>query len=114
MNSYTTFCEWNYVGEDSFEHCYLRPSTPEDIDYDGYNMIGGAGREGFDLTVHNSLEDALLKCNYNPAAINYCDLSDEDFNKVLDILSDYSWTYEGGLVRNEQGIKSLWNINKNK
>lgn len=114
MSKYTTFCEWNYVGEDSFEHCYLRPSTPEDIEQGDYNMIGKAGMEGFDLRIHDSLEAALLNCGFNPAAIDYERISEIDFQNVKDILKDYSWTYERGLVRNEQGIKSLWNIDKNK
>ena len=95
---YARFIEWDYnLGEDSYERCFIAPASQEDIDNDGFNFIGGAGSNGAELEVFDTLEKAILSSSFNPFKINYSELSEEELKEKDKVLSKIIWDPEDGV-----------------
>ena len=95
---YVRFIEWDYnLGEDSYERCFIAPASQEDIDNDGFNFIGGAGSNGAELEVFDTLEKAILSSSFNPFKINYSELSEEELKEKDKILSKIIWDLKDGV-----------------
>lgn len=104
MRKFSVFVEWNYRGapEEQFEHCYIAPATPEDEERDGDNCITGKGVDGYELSVHTSLREAILNANYNPFKIQFDGLTEDEIKEKDELLSNYTWTYEHGLQKKSE------------
>ena len=96
---YATCIKWghNEFGE-YYDKCFISYSTPEVEKYDGFNMVGRGGDDGIEYTVSDTLEEALVTCNYNPNYITF-DISEEDLKLKDQILKKYMWDKEKGLVK---------------
>ena len=92
-------CEWNYRGspEEQFEHCCIAPSSKEDEEYDGDNCVGGAGYNGYRFDIYPSLKEAIINAGYNPFAIDFIDLTNEEEKFKDDLLAKCTWTPENGI-----------------
>lgn len=98
-NKYFTYTEYGCHPEEGYYcNCIIRCATPDDEEYDGYNVVGRGGDEGFDMFISNSLEDAIINAYFNPEFIQF-DLNDEDMKLKDQILTQYMWDKEKGLVR---------------
>ena len=96
---YFTYTEYGYHSEEGYYcNCIVRYATPDDEEYDGYNMVGRGGNEGFDMFISNSLEDSIVNAHFNPDAIQF-ELTNDDMKLKDSILSKYRWDREKGLVR---------------
>ena len=97
---YVRFIEWDYnLGEDSYERCFIAPASQEDIDNDGFNFIGGAGSNGAELEVFDTLEKAILSSSFNPFKADYSELSKEEIDERDRILSTIKWDSKKGIVK---------------
>ena len=96
---YFTYTEYGcHPEEGRYCNCTIRYATKDDEEYDGYNMVGRGGDEGFDMFISNNLEDAIINAHFNPQMIEF-DLSDEDIKLKDQILTQYVWDKEKGLVK---------------
>lgn len=96
---YFTYTEYGCHSEEGYYcNCIVRYATPDDEEYDGFNMVGRGGDEGFDMFISNSLEDAIVNAHFNPDAIQF-ELTNDDMKLKDSILSKYRWDREKGLVR---------------
>ena len=100
---YFTYTEYGCHPEDNgyYCNCIVRYATPDDEEYDGYNMVGRGGDEGFDMFISDSLEDAIINSHFNPDAIQF-ELNDDDMKLKDQILSKYRWDREKGLVKKQK------------
>ena len=97
---YVRFIEWDYgLGNDSYEKCFIAPASQEDIDNDGFNFIGGAGSNGAELEVFDTLEKAILSSSFNPFVATYSGLSKEEMDERDRILSTIKWDNERGVIK---------------
>ena len=96
---YVVFEEWSYV-EPFYERCIIRKATKDDKEWDGWNFVSGAGRDGARINIYNGLEKAIIRSGYNPYHIQF----DPDINKtqISKILSKYVWNQQIGLVKKEK------------
>ena len=95
---YVRFIEWDYnLGEDSYERCFITPASQEDIDNDGFNFVGGAGSNGAELEVFDTLEKAILSSSFNPFKADYSGLSKEEIDERDKVLSKIIWDPEDGV-----------------
>ena len=95
---YITYAEYGYHPEEGhYCNCTIRYATPDDEEYDGYNMVGRGGDEGFDMFISNTLEDAIINSHFNPDAIQF-KLTQDDMKLKDEILSKYVWDREKGLI----------------
>ena len=96
---YFTYTEYGCHPEEGYYcNCIVRYATSEDEEYDGFNMVGRGGNEGFDMFISNSLEDAIVNAHFNPDAIQF-ELTNGDMKLKDSILSKYMWDREKGLVK---------------
>ena len=100
---YFTYIEYGYHSEDNgyYCNCIIRYATPGDEEYDGYNMVGRGGNEGFNMFISNNLEDAIVNAHFNPDAIQF-ELTENNMLLKDEILSKYVWDKEKGLIRKEE------------
>lgn len=96
---YVVFEEWSYV-EPFYERCIIRKATKDDEEWDGWNFVSGAGRDGAKFDIYNSLEEAIVKSGYNPEHITFDQSLNK--NKITKILNKYNWNQEIGLVKKEK------------
>lgn len=97
-DKYAVYVEWNYAPtkEDSFERCCIYHPNDEALQYDGDNMIGHHGNEGFNFDVYDTLEDAMINSGFNPIHIDFQDI---DAKEITDVLSHYMWLEDVGYVK---------------
>lgn len=96
---YFTYTEYGCHPEEGYYcNCIVRYATPDDEEYDGYNVVGRGGNEGFDMFISNTLEDAIVNAHFNPDAIQF-ELTNDDMKLKDKILSKYRWDKEKGLVK---------------
>jgi hypothetical protein len=69
--------DWNYRGspEEQYEDCLIQPLTPELEEYDGYNVVGGAGADGVECKTYSNLEQAIVGSNFKPQYIKFSGLT---------------------------------------
>ena len=96
-------CEWNYRGspEEQFEHCCISPSSKEAEEYDGDNCISGTGYDEYRFDIYPSLKEAIANAGFNPFAIDFFDLTNEEKNFKDDFLAKCTWTSKDGLKISE-------------
>ena len=101
MKRYFVCIEWGFYPDgDCYDNCFISYATPENEEYNGFNIIGHGGDEGLEYFIANTLEEVLIQCKYNPGYISF-DLSDEDMKLKDQILNKYMWDKEKGLVKKE-------------
>lgn len=90
---YTIIIHCVYSGpvEERYEKCIIRPTTYDDIEHDGMNFVSGAGRETYDFYIVNGLEEAILSTHFNPAAIEFRDLNEDEITQKDEIIAKYGW-----------------------
>lgn len=89
---YCVYNEWSYP--QNKDKCIIYLAKKEDECYDGQNMYSRLG--GFDFSIYDSLEEAILNSHYNPKYIEFKDLSDKELTEKDKILEKYIWTCENG------------------
>ena len=57
---YVVFEEWSYV-EPFYERCIIRKATKDDEEWDGWNFVSSAGRDGAKFDIYNSLEEFYIE-----------------------------------------------------
>lgn len=100
-NKYVVYGEWHYAGDESegFENCIIHPATKESEEYNGMNVIGRGGDEGFTFDIYETLEDAIKNSGFNPESIKFENLSIQDLEMKDLILNKYNWNNETGLIK---------------
>lgn len=90
---------WNYRGapEEQYERCSISPLPSELKDYKGDGSMNSYS--GFDCFVRDSLEEAIVTAHFNPEAIKFSGLNEEELKQKDEILSRYTWSYEHGLQK---------------
>ena len=69
---YFTYTEYGcHPEEGHYCNCTIRYATKDDEEYNGYNMVGRGGDEGFDMFISDNLEDAIINAHFNPNAIKF-------------------------------------------
>ena len=93
------FSEWSYQGkpEEHYEHCFIAPTTEEQEQYDGDNCVGCGGREGYEFGVYPSLREAIINAHFDPSAIQFKDLTEEEQKAKDELLAKCTWSYKDGL-----------------
>ena len=105
---YFTYTEYGCHPEEGYYcNCVVRYAMPGDEEYDGYNMVGRGGDEGFDMFISNNLEDAIINAHFNPEFIQF-ELTQDDMKLKDEILSKYAWDREKGLVKIKIDINALF------
>lgn len=96
---YGVYVEWSYL-EPQYENCSIGIVSKEQEQYDGENMIGHAGMEGYHFDIYSSLEKAIVNSGFNPEHIEF----DENINRknIDKVLNKYVWTYETGYKKKEK------------
>lgn len=96
---YFTYTEYGcHQEEDYYCNCIIRYATKDDEEYDGYNIVGRGGDEGFDMFISDNLEGAIINAHFNPEFIQF-KLTQEDMKLKDKILSKYVWDKEKGLIK---------------
>ena len=78
---YVRCVEW-YYGEPFFENCSIAKSTNEQEEF---NFVGAGGNEGSDITIFDTLEEAIYKSQFKVSRWDKIDLSglcDDDKEKA--------------------------------
>lgn len=90
---YTVIIHCVYEGpvEERYEKCIIRPTTYDDTEHDGMNFVSGAGRETYDFYIVDGLEEAILSTHFNPAAIEFMDLDEDENAQKNEIIAKYGW-----------------------
>lgn len=65
--------EWDYTIQ--LESCIIQPYLPEFEPYDGYNVVGGCGRDGISCQAYDDLATAIVNANFNPKHIKFIKLT---------------------------------------
>lgn len=97
----TIHCVYEGPVEERYEKCMIRPADLEDEKHDGVNFVSGAGRETFDFYIANDLEEAILSTHFNPEAIEFEDLSDDETVRKDEIIAKYGWDPVKGVYKKE-------------
>ncbi len=111
MRKFMVSVWWNYIpppGVDEKDYipetCNIFPvdtNNPDEIENDGYNYVSGGGRDGYRCNIYDTPTDAFLNAGFNPKYINFTDLTEEETSEKDNLLSQYTWSYEGGLQKKE-------------
>lgn len=99
---FAVYVEWNYCCENPYDKCLLYPATEHDEEYDGWNFISGAGRDGADLNVYPNLLDAIINAHFNPFKIEYKDLTEEEIKEKDNYLKTITWDSNIGIKKIEE------------
>ena len=85
------------------ESCVLFHPNDNDLRFDGENYISKGGSEEFFLYVFDSLEEAVLKANYNPKHLKLIlnNKSKRYYNYL--VTKKYRWTKNKGFI--ERNVK---------
>lgn len=80
MRKFVVYIEWNYrvynSPKDIYEKCVIFPLTKDfPMEYDGYNVVGGAGRDGLEINIYDDLETAIRNSGYKPEYITFKNLT---------------------------------------
>lgn len=96
---YTVIIHCVYGGpvEERYEKCIIKPTTYDDIEHDGMNFVSGAGNETYDFYIVNGLERAILSTHFNPAAIEFVDLDEDEIAQKDEIIAKYDWDPVSGV-----------------
>lgn len=54
---------------------------------------------GIECIVRDSLEETIITANFNPTAIKFVGLTNEELKQKDEILSQYIWSYEHGFQK---------------
>ena len=90
-------CVYDGSVEQRYERCIIRPADLEDERNDGMNYVVGAGRETFDFYVVSGLEEAILSTHFNPEAIEFLGLSEDEIARKDAIVSKYGFDPVNGV-----------------
>lgn len=97
-NKYAVYENWSIMTPDSDE-CIIYPADKTAEEYDGFNVIHGAGHAGQSIDVYDSLEEAIVKSGWKPEYITFEDIPDK--SQIAEILSRYVWDDYKGLISKE-------------
>lgn len=77
MRKFVVCIEWDYSRFPKiFEECIIYPVTKAfPMEYDGYNVVGGCGRDGIRIDVYDNLEIAIQNCGFKLEHIKFKYLS---------------------------------------
>lgn len=91
---YAVFIEWNYLGtcETQYERCTISIATPKDDENDGTTFVGSRGAWGTHFFIADSIEQAIIGSRFNPFAIDFQGLNDEETKAKNELLSRCVWT----------------------
>lgn len=73
------------------ELCVISYPEIDDLEQDGFNLIGS--KDGVKFDIYNTLEDAIVYSYFNPEAIKYI-LDPEDVAKIPAIIEKYNLMQE--------------------
>lgn len=69
MRKFVVYLEWDYRSPIT-EECIIYPLTKQfPMEYDGYNVVSGAGRDGIKIDIYDDLETAIINSGYKPQYI---------------------------------------------
>lgn len=95
---YAVYENWSNTIPDSDE-CIIYPADITAKEYDGFNVVHGAGNSGQSIKVYDSLEEAIVKSGWKPEFIRFEDIPDK--SEIDEILSRYVWDDYKGLISKE-------------
>lgn len=80
MRKFVVYIEWNYrvhnSPKDIYDNCIIYPLTKDfPMEYDGFNVVGGAGYDGLEINIYNDLETAIRNSGFKPEYIKFKHLS---------------------------------------
>lgn len=99
---YSVTTLWNYRGtpQEQYERCIIAPLAEDKQDYEGDSSMNSYS--GIECFVRYSLEEAIVTANFNPSAIEFSGLTEEELKQKDEILSHYTWSYEHGLQKKSE------------
>lgn len=76
----------------------INPEEKEEAyEQDGFNFVGGCGREGAEFYCYATAGEAVKNARYNPFALEYCgDFTDKEIQEMQSVISEM---YETGKLK---------------
>lgn len=85
--NFSVSVSWGYDNGKPYCEGILSKLAPDEkeiaYEHDGFNFVGGCGREGAEFYCYATAEEAVTKAAYNPFALEYYgDFTTEEINKM--------------------------------